>query len=121
MNTTEFTAENLENLQAIHTRNFKTAVKKITKHQDRYTKDYDQRKRTRNSSLKSGDKVQKEYRTVTARWGRKMENAWRPIGAYYLVSKINKRKSVVYLKNPRTGRNFKRSYPLSQIRKCRNQ
>ena len=109
----------VEKLTKIHNENFTLAVRRIKKSQKKYKRRYDSKNKVKKITLKVGDKVQRQLTTNINRMGAKMTAKWVPVGDYYEIAKLDKRKRVVTLLNPRSNYLFQRTYSISHIRKFR--
>ena len=115
---TEFTVDVVEALFNVHNMNFGIAAEKIKHYQDEYKRKYDEKHKVQPFSLQKGSRVQVK-RSYGEKSG-KMSLNWKPRSGFYLIEKVNKKKNSVTLKNPKTGKMFKKMYSYSQIRKFRS-
>ena len=115
---TEFTAPLVKALFDVHNLNFGIAAEKIKKFQVEYKRKYDEKHKVKPFSMRKGAKVQvrRSYHEKKS----KMSLKWKPRSGFYLIEKILKKKNSVMLKNPESGKIFKKLYNYSQIRKFRS-
>lgn len=113
---TSLTLPLVQSLKGIHDQNFKTASKKIKKHQARYKKSYDKKHKVKAFNLKVGDKVQ--YRRKTSKFTLSKKNfiKWAPVGEYHLILKIFPERKRVQLQDI-NGNVLKRLQSMDNLRK----
>ena len=115
---TEFTTSVVNALYDVHNLNFGVAAEKIKHYQDEYKRKYDEKHKVQPFSMRFGSRVQVK-RSFSEKKG-KMSLKWKPRSGFYLIQKVIKKKNSVLLKNPETGKVFKKLYNYSQIRKFRS-
>ena len=115
---TEFTTPVVNALFDVHNLNFGVASEKIKEYQKEYKRKYDKKHNVKPFSLRKDSRVQVK-RSYAEKTG-KMSLKWKPRTGFYLIEKIHKKKNSVSLKNPSTGKVFKKLYNYSQIRKFRS-
>ena len=94
---------------------FGAASKKITKHQRRYKKDYDRKKKTSPFSLSAGDKVQyRKHHNKKAK--NKSRISWLPRGGYCFIHRVNKKKKTITFRDI-NGEVLKKKKPFDWVRK----
>ena len=114
---TEFTKTNVEALFDIHDLNFGVAAEKVKEYQKKYKKDYDKRHKVQKFKLRKGAAVQ--VKRSNHEKARKMSLRWKPRCGWYVITKVHRERNSVSLKNPKTGKTFKKKYNYDQIRKYR--
>ena len=107
----------VDRLYHIHDTLFRSATKKIKKHQGRYKKKYDKKFKVKKFNLKIMTKVQYK-RTVSNKSVLSKKKIWSycPVNGYYLIAKIEEAKKRVQLMTPK-GKLLSRWHSFDNIRK----
>jgi len=114
---TKFTAPLIQGLKDIHDETFGEAAKKIKIYQEKYKRQYDEKNKVKNFTMKIGAKVQfKKFFSKRAK-GAKSKIRYYPAQSYLVIHRIFRSKKIVILKNPTTNYVYKKKYPFDSIRR----
>ena len=107
----------VDKLMYIHQKNFRSASKRIKKHQKRYKKSYDKRKNAKPFTLKIGSKVQYRRSEKKSVLSKTKIYKWVPAKSFYLISNVDKKKKQVQLITPQ-GQLLSRKQNFNNIRRA---
>lgn len=107
-------------MKQIHDETFGIAAKKIAVYQDKYKRQYDERNKTKNFTMKIGTKVQYKKHFSKRAKGIKSKIRYYPAQSYLVIHRIFRTKKKAILRNPRTGYIHKKSYSFDNIRSVKN-
>ena len=105
----------VQKLKQIREKNFKTATKKIKKHQRQYTRAYNKKHKVKPHNFKVGDKVQ--YKRIYSKSTLKKRLVqYSPVNSYHIITKILHEKMRVVLVDT-NGKVLKRIHSIYNLRK----
>ena len=93
----------VKKLKEIHDETFGDAAKKIKVHQTKYKRQYDEKNKVKNFTMKIGAKVQFKKHFSKKAKGAKSKIQYYPVQTYLVIHRIFRTKKLAVLKNLKTG------------------